>query len=492
MASKLELMLEAEKRGILPDDKKVLLDEARKRGLVGQKPSEAITNAKGAWEGVKEGSTFGFGDELQAGVAAYSSAPFVEGLTLGDAYDQSLQELRQEKEQQQGAAPLSSLAGNIAGAIATGKGLTSLSKAVAPQTTAKVAQYAAANPIKSTGAIGGASGAAYGFGSGEGGIENRLENAATYGALGAGLGLAAPAAIKYAPIAAKNTSKGVSNIIQGAKAASQDEIDNVARGMSGEASQLYTKFRDTGAALHNMTAQNIFGKMEQAVSSAGKTNPKLHGDTLSVLQDVKDTIAAGKPVGLEDLDQLRQLLNDSIRKNTDVAGKLNPDALRSVKAKNALDDAVKKLNKADIVGGKKESVDLLLSARSKWAQKERYENVSRVLQKAGGDPNKIKTGLTRFLSDPRKTKGFSKEEMSALKYAANSTTPEKILKGLGRFGVDPGNVFLPVVTGGLGTLAGGGIGAGALVGTGTVARQASKYAARGKADALLKAIEAGR
>ena len=34
MADKLELMLEAEKRGILPEDKKALLDEARKRGIV--------------------------------------------------------------------------------------------------------------------------------------------------------------------------------------------------------------------------------------------------------------------------------------------------------------------------------------------------------------------------------------------------------------------------------------------------------------------------
>ena len=34
MSSRLELMLEAERRGILPDDKKGLLAEARQRGLV--------------------------------------------------------------------------------------------------------------------------------------------------------------------------------------------------------------------------------------------------------------------------------------------------------------------------------------------------------------------------------------------------------------------------------------------------------------------------
>lgn len=41
MADKLELLLEAEKRGILPEDKKGLLDEARKRGLVPSSASSA-------------------------------------------------------------------------------------------------------------------------------------------------------------------------------------------------------------------------------------------------------------------------------------------------------------------------------------------------------------------------------------------------------------------------------------------------------------------
>lgn len=34
MADKIELMLEAERRGILPPQQKAMLDEARKRGLV--------------------------------------------------------------------------------------------------------------------------------------------------------------------------------------------------------------------------------------------------------------------------------------------------------------------------------------------------------------------------------------------------------------------------------------------------------------------------
>lgn len=41
-SSKLDLMLEAEHRGILPDDKKGLLDEARKRGLI---PSDSVSTA---------------------------------------------------------------------------------------------------------------------------------------------------------------------------------------------------------------------------------------------------------------------------------------------------------------------------------------------------------------------------------------------------------------------------------------------------------------
>src|SRR3990172_2119956 len=41
--AKLELLLEAERRGILPPDKKILLDEARRRGLIQGSKEESVS-----------------------------------------------------------------------------------------------------------------------------------------------------------------------------------------------------------------------------------------------------------------------------------------------------------------------------------------------------------------------------------------------------------------------------------------------------------------
>lgn len=73
MANKLELMLEAERRGILPEDKKALLAEARSRGLIdapapeaektrswSDVPGEALTNLPASAKGFAEAVAFPF------------------------------------------------------------------------------------------------------------------------------------------------------------------------------------------------------------------------------------------------------------------------------------------------------------------------------------------------------------------------------------------------------------------------------------------------
>lgn len=64
----MQLMVEAERRGILPPDKRALLAEARKRGLV---KSETSPGKGGLMRALRRGSqylTLGFGDEIAAGI----------------------------------------------------------------------------------------------------------------------------------------------------------------------------------------------------------------------------------------------------------------------------------------------------------------------------------------------------------------------------------------------------------------------------------------
>lgn len=172
-----------------PDD----MPKEQIRGMIASKfpevaPQEQSSslsqNAGDVWEGIKSG-VVPFSDEIQAGIAAYSSAPFVKGLSLGQAYDQALADFRNQQKQAE-QNPLAYYPGMVAGAALTGVGAAKQLAGSFPS----VAQFAARNPLKSAAGIGAVSGGLYGFGSGEGGVNERLKSAGVGG--GAGM-LAGPA-----------------------------------------------------------------------------------------------------------------------------------------------------------------------------------------------------------------------------------------------------------------------------------------------------------
>jgi hypothetical protein len=143
-----------------------------------------------------QGATFNFADEGLAGLKALARSQ-LEGKSLGQAYDESLNEIRGFEqgfnEQNPGASALAQFSGglgtvgvNILGSAVKGaqavknssgflNGLFNLSKNVAKGS-----------------ALGGAYAGLAGFGSGEGGSDQRLENAIDYAETGAKVGGAFP------------------------------------------------------------------------------------------------------------------------------------------------------------------------------------------------------------------------------------------------------------------------------------------------------------
>ena len=138
-----------------------------------------------------------------------------------------------------------------------------------------------------------------------------------------------------------------------------------------------------------------------------------------------------------------------------------------------------------------QAVSLLNQGRKAYQQASKFEDISDILSKADNDPNKIKTGLSRFLANPDNTKGWTSGEIAQLKFAANSTGMESLMKGLGRFGFEPKNVFMPSVGGAAAAATLGNPAAAGLVVGGTLARQGQKYAARGAAQNLLNTLQNG-
>lgn len=434
-----------------------------------------------------QGGTFGFADEVTDRIGAG-----IASLATGEGYNDLLKEARgmskERLQQQMEQNPVTSIASNLAGGLLTGgagattkAGGTVANSLRTGNTAARIAKGAAAGAV---------SGGLYGAGAAEEG--NRIEGAGRGAVLGGAVGAAVPAI--GAGLSA--TGKGIKNTVIGATARDADELADAAAKIKQSSNQAYQAMRQSGAVINRPRVVNISNKVEQAIASTGKLNKSLHGNTLSVLDDFKQAARNGD-FTIEELDQYRQLFRDVINKGTDVAGKIDPDAFKASKAIEMIDDLVDDLKPIDLRGGNTQAIDALKLGRSEYARARKFEAISDIINKSGGDANKLKRDLTSLMNNPKKLRGFNAAEREALKQAANQTTGEGLMKMVGKFGFDIGsgrsigNTALPVL-GALGTGIGAGTGAGAVVPVvGTAARQGQKYLARGKAENLLKVIEQG-
>lgn len=284
-----------------------------------------------------------------------------------------------------------------------------------------------------------------------------------------------------------NPSEAISTVVAGAGARAPDALDAVTATLKQKSSDIYRFARESGAVVSPKASPSIYKQVEDAVVFTGKINKDLHRNTLSVLKDMKSGLS--KEIGLEELEQYRMLLNDVVNSGTDVTGKLDADAFKASRAVDALDDAIDKINPEQLISGDVTASKAFQAAREQWKQYRKFDSVSNVLKKADGDPNRIKSGLQRFVTNKKNLRGFTGPEKEALVAAAKNSTTEKILKMFGKFGIDlgssltPGNTALPAIA--------GYVGSPLVVAGGTVARQGQKYLARGKAEKALNILESG-
>lgn len=449
--------------GVLPEG--FVLDSKDKNIDVG-KPGSARTSLE---QGL-QGATFGLADEvsdrLGSGIAS---------LVTGDPYSDLLKEARNNTKQRLPAEvqdnPLTAIASNIGGALLTGGvgATTKAGSAIADllrssDTTARVAKSALA---------GAASGGLYGLGSADDG--SRAQGAEQGALLGGTVGGAIPGV----GAAASSLKTGAQDAIQGALARSPEALQDAASSLKSNAGALYNQMRQVGAVLNPQATQSLISDINSAVTKQ-KFIPNLNPKTVAIIDDMKMAAKNGT-LGFDELDQYRRLLSR-------VGG--SEDGVSASAARKAIDDAVSELTNKHLVNGGEDAVNLLKQGRQQYAQASKFEDITDILTKASGDPNKIKAGLTRFLNNSNNLRGYTKDEISALKEAAKSTTTEKLLKMGGKFGIDlgsslsVGNTIAPVI--------GYGVGGGIAPVAGTIARQGQKYLARGKAENLLNVIQGGK
>jgi hypothetical protein len=409
--------------------------------------------------GFNQGLTFGFGDELYAGVAApFAAAGSMLGggeFDLGKAFNEQLELTRKVNAERSGANPIASAAGEVTGAI-----VNPLSRI-------------SGGMVKS-GLTGLGIGGAYGFGTGET-MDERLSGMGLGAAGGGVLGAAAPKVAGWVGDAlTRRAQRGATNAaIQGAPAAAD---------LKTAASSMFQQLDQSGAMVSNQrfgqTALDLIRKFTKM-----RANPKLDPKAIAALEELvlaaNEAQKAGTGITLSELHTLRQIAQKAAQSTE------GRDQMFSTQIINALDDMIENLKPADMIGGADptQAANLMFDAIGTWGRSKRVGIIENAIEQAQNTASGFENGLRvefRKLLRPNMRKQFSDAEIQAIEEVVRGTTAANLLKLLGKFGFGGGNAA-NMMGGTVGGLLGGSVVAGgnplggiALAALGTVARKGSE------------------
>jgi hypothetical protein len=352
MAGKLDLYLEAEKRGILPDDKRALLDEARKRGLVPLQPELGglPVDASPTQYAAQSAGAAQQPEPLDLSAAPEGIRAQIQGMPEA-LRPEAMQQWQESRVQQDRASPdlntnpvatglrqfargtlagsfldeadaaLNSVTHSVSGGKAGvpydealeynrarnraddkdfggyGTGLKIAGGLLTGAPIAKKFVSGAKSALGRLGRIvgaGGAAGGTYGFGEGEG-LENRLEGAETGAKWGAGLSLALPIAGKGGAFLAQ---KGA-DFLPAVKA--RLPISKVSNPDSVATDWLASKIRRSGQTPQDIADDLAEGERASRLGSNSKLGyadvnednvllPEMIGDTSDTLRRLMGTV----------------------------------------------------------------------------------------------------------------------------------------------------------------------------------------------------------
>lgn len=297
--TRLEALLEGEKRGILNEENTELLAEARRRGLV--EPSRKTSTAGAGATGIAQGLTFGTSDEIAAGVgAAYD---YVTGGDKG--YDARLKEQRDYIKAAQQENPVAYYGGEIGGSLLIPGGIAGAAARRGIGLGAQMARGAA---------TGAASAAAYGAGTSEGGVENRLLGAKDAAITGGIVGGAAPVAVRGVSNAYNALRDRAGRILSPRLDATRQVADAVAEGtpnppnMTGliEDPRMVLDTNNTTRDLARAAA-NLSGDARDTLQSSVQPRFRAQGERL--LRFLRGNNAAGN------VDEYRDTLLQNVRRD---------------------------------------------------------------------------------------------------------------------------------------------------------------------------------
>jgi len=251
--------------------------------------------------------------------------------------------------------------------------------------------------------------------------------------------------------------------------------------LAAQSSAFYRKAEQAGITIKPESFNRVVQNVELA---AGRLNKDLRPNTAGIVDDVM--ALKGKPVTLQELDELRQVVGQSMKN-------AQPQDVRTLeRIKGVLDNyADNAVTAADITGDIK-GFEYIKEGRKLWAKKAKVATINEMVEKAKNQATGYENGLViqfrQLANNKKRLRQFSPEEQKMIIDVARRGTAHGVLRAVGM--LSPNSTFGGLMTGGVGV--GAGLVPGALIaGAGLAAKAGAGALTRGKVDAVQRAVATG-
>ena len=431
----------ADKMDLSRDEFSFMIASARKSGYTPTSKTQSANrvvedlNGTGLIRSAIQGVTLGGADEVVAGGAAAGRKLMGDERPIGEIYDQEHDAEEGRLEQYRKTDPIKAGVAEFTGSMA--------------------APFGMVRSAKQALAVGTGVGGFSGFMSGDEG--NRLKSGA-YGALFGGL--LGPAAYKGGELASSAFGKALQN--RAKNLASKGAPD--ATQLRNEANEAYKIAKDSGVIIDPDQYTNFVESVIASVSGTSKVQQEAIDELMPKMATVKRMLegSVGEQLGLDDLESLRRIAKIPAGDIT------NPDQQRmAMKVVNAVDDLMENIDPSQMQGDLfQEQMQVAVGnafkdARSMWGKLRKSEAMDELLLNAGtyagGLESGIKNQLNSILRNPRKQRGFTKNELAMMREISEGTPIGNLAGSVSQMGLSATG-GRNVLSAGSGMAAGGGVG----------------------------------
>lgn len=225
----------------------------------------------------------------------------------------------------------------------------------------------------------------------------------------------------------------------------------------------YKAAREAGVAYKPDALNTIRNRVEAAMQREG-FDKDLHPDTAAVLRRLREQSEAGKPLSLEEVENLRR-----VALNAEGALKPQDRRLASILV-DTFDDATEGFGVGDTIAGDSAQAQAILrQARDYHTRVKKSDEIDALVRRAelsapnfsaSGMENALRTEFRALAKNDKRMRRFSPEERQAIERVAKGDLPTNALRMLGKFA--PTGVVSAGLSSGAGFVVGGPVGATAL------------------------------